>query len=295
MVVGGATVSTSTTSGAVIINGGVGIGGNVFVGGNLNAVKDASFNSNLVVGGATVSTSTTSGAVVVRGGVGIGGSLYAGDITSSGAIKTTAITDSTSYTTGALIVSGGAGIGGNVYLSTNTKGIGIVWGVDYSKIYDNGDLHIFTDDTMHFDIGSSNGTATDDVLKIQWNLIKSKVKIEAFSFNATSDYRLKQNVQLLNESTKSVDELKPIEYDLSGGNHDMGFLAHEVQEIFPFLVNGEKDGKDFQSINYNGFIALLVKEIQYLKKEIKILYDKNDELDKRNDELDKRLKLVENK
>jgi hypothetical protein len=148
---------------------------------------------------------------------------------------------------------------------------------------------------MHFDIGSSNGTATDDVLKIQWNLIKSKVKIEALSFNATSDYRLKQNVQLLNESTKSVDELKPIEYDLSGGNHDMGFLAHEVQEIFPFLVNGEKDGKDFQSINYNGFIALLVKEIQYLKKEIKILYDKNDELDKRNDELDKRLKLVENK
>jgi hypothetical protein len=118
--------------------------------------------------------------------------------------------------------------------------------------------------------------------------LTSTGKITGLSFNATSDYRLKQNVQLLNETNKSINELKPIEYDLSGGNHDMGFLAHEVQEIFPFLVNGEKDGKDFQSINYNGFIALLVKEIQDLKKEMKIIYNKNDELDKR-------LKLVENK
>ena len=268
----------------------------------MNASKDVSFNSNLVVGGATLSTSTTSGALVVRGGVGIGGSLYAGDITSSGAIKTTAITDSTSYTTGALIVSGGAGIGGNVYLSTNTKGIGIIWGQDDSKIYDNGDLHMFTDETIHFDIGSSGGSALNDVLKITYNLVKSAVKVEGLSFNATSDYRLKQNIQLLNETNKSVDELKPIEYDLSGGKHDMGFLAHEVQDIFPFLVNGEKDGKEYQSINYNGFIALLVKEIKDLKKEMKILYDRNDELDKRNDELDKRndeldkrLKLVENR
>jgi hypothetical protein len=48
----------------------------------------------------------------------------------------------------------------------------------------------------------------------------------------------------------------------------MGFLAHEVQEIFPFLVNGEKDGDTYQSVNYNGFIALLVKEIQEIKKNI---------------------------
>lgn len=48
----------------------------------------------------------------------------------------------------------------------------------------------------------------------------------------------------------------------------MGFLAHEVQDFFPYLVNGEKDGEDYQSINYIGFIPLLTKEIQDLKKEI---------------------------
>jgi hypothetical protein len=54
----------------------------------------------------------------------------------------------------------------------------------------------------------------------------------------------------------------------------MGFLAHEVQEHYPFLVDGEKDGDKIQSINYNGFIALLVKEIQNLKKEVEELKQK---------------------
>jgi hypothetical protein len=49
---------------------------------------------------------------------------------------------------------------------------------------------------------------------------------------------------------------------------DIGFIAHEVQEQFPFLVNGEKDGKIYQSINYIGIIPVLVKEIQELKKRI---------------------------
>jgi hypothetical protein len=51
----------------------------------------------------------------------------------------------------------------------------------------------------------------------------------------------------------------------------MGFIAHEVQTQFPFLVNGEKNDKDYQSINYLGLIGLLVKELQELKKKIQEL------------------------
>ena len=116
--------------------------------------------------------------------------------------------------------------------------------------------------------------------------------IKSVSFNATSDYRLKNNVQSL-ESNKTIDLLNPIEYDLSGGKHDMGFLAHEVQEIFPFLVTGEKDGKEMQSINYNGFIALLVKEVQDLKKENKILREKNKEMNEKNNSFESRLQAIE--
>ena len=42
-----------------------------------------------------------------------------------------------------------------------------------------------------------------------------------------------------------------------------------MQEYFPFLVLGEKDGLETQSINYTGLIGLLTKEIQELKKDNK--------------------------
>ena len=97
-------------------------------------------------------------------------------------------------------------------------------------------------------------------------------QVTATSFNCTSDYRLKTNIKQIDNYT--IDDLKPIEYDING-KHDMGFLAHEVQEHYPFLVDGEKDGEKMQSINYTGFIALLVKEIQELKTKIKRLEENN--------------------
>jgi hypothetical protein len=78
------------------------------------------------------------------------------------------------------------------------------------------------------------------------------------------------------DSTYTVDKLKPIHYfnKLSKKN-DLGFLAHEVQEEFPYLVEGIKDDEKYQSMNYLGLIAVLVKEVQELKKENKNLKDTN--------------------
>jgi len=101
----------------------------------------------------------------------------------------------------------------------------------------------------------------------------------AASFITTSDYRLKTNIEPLLPS-RSIDDLKPVEYDLSGNlQHDMGFIAHEVQEIFPFLVHGAKDGEAMQSLNYTGFISLLVKEVQDLKKENKMFKERLEKLE----------------
>jgi len=91
----------------------------------------------------------------------------------------------------------------------------------------------------------------------------------ATSFNASSDYRIKENVQPLNIN---VDGLNPVTYyNKSKKSNDFGFIAHEVQEIFPELVSGGKDGDCMQSINYNGIIPILVKEIQILKQQVKEL------------------------
>jgi hypothetical protein len=91
---------------------------------------------------------------------------------------------------------------------------------------------------------------------------------QATSFNATSDYREKANVLDLNE-TFTVDTLRPVVYDFKPlGKKHIGFIAHEVQEFYPYLVSGEKDGPASQSMNYNGFIGILTKEIQVLKKKV---------------------------
>ena len=106
-------------------------------------------------------------------------------------------------------------------------------------------------------------------VSIDQNLVVNGT-VTAFSYSETSDYRVKQN-QTPIMSNRTIDDLKPIEYDFMGRFHDMGFLAHEVQEIFPFLVSGHKDDNNLQSIKYNSFIALLVKEIQDLKKRVAFL------------------------
>ena len=91
--------------------------------------------------------------------------------------------------------------------------------------------------------------------------------VTATSFNATSDYRIKEDVKTL-DKTYTINQLRPVIYKNSiTQKPDMGLIAHELQEVYPFLVNGEKDGANHQSINYTSLIALLIKEIQELKTE----------------------------
>jgi hypothetical protein len=93
-------------------------------------------------------------------------------------------------------------------------------------------------------------------------------RIDATSYNATSDYRIKTHVIRL-DSTFTVDPLKPsFYYNTLLHKYDIGLIAHELQEAFPYLVTGEKDGEGFQSINYTGLIGVLIREIQELKRSV---------------------------
>ena len=94
----------------------------------------------------------------------------------------------------------------------------------------------------------------------------------ATTITQSSDYRIKQNVTELNEND-TVDALMPIQYNNTmSGNHEFGLLAHELQEIYPDLVNGEKDGDEYQQVYYNGLIGVLVKEVQDLKQRLVVLH-----------------------
>ena len=47
-----------------------------------------------------------------------------------------------------------------------------------------------------------------------------------------------------------------------------GVIAHELQEVLPQAVIGEKDAEEMQSVDYSKIVPLLVKSIQELKAEI---------------------------
>ena len=90
----------------------------------------------------------------------------------------------------------------------------------------------------------------------------------AVSFNTPSDYRIKEHVTSLDEIF-CVDGLNPVTYlNKKTNKQDIGLIAHELQQIYPALVNGEKDGSEMQSVNYIGLIPILINEIQNLKKEV---------------------------
>ena len=85
----------------------------------------------------------------------------------------------------------------------------------------------------------------------------------------SSDYRIKTNIQELDE-THTIDKLRPVTYYQNQlKKNAIGFIAHELQEYYPELVEGEKDGDKMQSVNYTGILAILINEIKNLKQNIK--------------------------
>jgi hypothetical protein len=86
----------------------------------------------------------------------------------------------------------------------------------------------------------------------------------------TSDYRIKENIlPITNQPNYTVDNLQPWLYmNTLINKDDIGFLADELQDEYPFLVVGEKNGMAYQSINYIGLIPILVAEVKRLKQKI---------------------------
>jgi len=94
----------------------------------------------------------------------------------------------------------------------------------------------------------------------------------ATAFNTSSDYRLKENIQPLENGLERLNNLKPVKFDWKeDGTSSEGFMAHEAQEVFPDAVTGEKDGEEMQGMDYGRITPLLVKAIQEQQEQIEQL------------------------
>ena len=93
-------------------------------------------------------------------------------------------------------------------------------------------------------------------------------------YATTSDYRLKENIVPMTGALATLSQLKPVTYKWkSDGSDGQGFIAHELAEIAPECVIGEKDAIDangkpkYQCVDTSFLVATLTAAIQELKAE----------------------------
>ncbi|MEY2914296.1 MAG: Synechococcus phage [Cyanobacteriota bacterium] len=93
-------------------------------------------------------------------------------------------------------------------------------------------------------------------------------------YNNLSDYRLKQDLKEFN-GLNLISKIPVYDFQWKENNkRSYGVMAHELQSVIPYVVTGEKDGKEMQVVDYSKLVPVLIKAIQELKAEIETIKNK---------------------
>jgi len=167
----------------------------------------------------------------------------------------------------------------------------------YFHSYENGNMYFATNGTTRMTMlaGGNIGIGTifpDQVLTVDGNASKSV----GGAFWATfSDRRLKDLHGSYSKGLSEIIALQPVVFnykvdnplDLPSENEEIGFIAQEVQEIFPEAVSVTRSG--YFDLNVNAINVALVNAIKELKEENDGLKEKLDGLESRLAEIEKML------
>jgi hypothetical protein len=157
--------------------------------------------------------------------------------------------------------------GTDPYATSSGYGIALNGSADYFAVARSGGAAIYAARQ------GSNGTLAE--WWCQGNNVGSiSVTTTATAYNTSSDYRLKNTIAPMTGALAKVALLKPVTYkwNLDGSNCE-GFIAHELAEVVPYAVTGEKDAVDadgkpqYQGIDVSFLVATLTAAIQELKAE----------------------------
>ena len=204
------TNSTSTNTGAVIVNGGVGIGRNLNVGGTItqqgSLVLTTSSLSSRFVAGADISISTNAGGIITVNDTSTLQTVTVRGATTNQAVHLTNTTASTSTTTGALVVDGGVGIGGRL----NAESIKIA------------------DTVFDSTLVSINTTATvvvDSYSMLDFRASKYLIQIDDDNPSPVAKFQVIELLLLVN----NTGTVFATEYGLLTTNGELGSFAADVQ------------------------------------------------------------------
>ena len=123
-------------------------------------------------------------------------------------------------------------------------------------------------------------------------------------FEEWSDKRLKTNIKPLGSTLTNLSKLEGKKYfNLKSNKNTIGLIAQDILKYYPELVSqgmrsdsvSEKsDEISYFSVNYNGFIPILVNAVNEQQEMIKELQEKLTEVDELKEELESLKQLIIN-
>lgn len=97
------------------------------------------------------------------------------------------------------------------------------------------------------------------------------------TITASSDEKIKTNVKTIENALEKVLSMRGVEYDrLDSGEHQIGVIAQEVQQVVPEVVypKNPSPDHDIQSVAYGNLVGLLIEAIKQQDKRIEELEKK---------------------
>ena len=145
-----------------------------------------------------------------------------------------------------------------------------------------------SDQHIHFDIATSekarinssgnfgiNNTSPTSKLDVGGDAKISGV-VTATDFDATSDIRLKTNVQPIEDPIAKVIQIEGVSFNWKKDNSPaLGVIADQVEKVIPQLVHGD----DPKTVNYNGLVGLLIEVVKDQQKQIDTLSERLSKLE----------------
>lgn len=210
--------------------------------------------------------STSPDAFHTLGGVNASGRIYAGSyIETHGGLVCAGVSNSggaSGFNVYASFYGNGQHGGIEIGASDNVLGIGVhsndSWYIWWTN---SGSVGSFSNKSYIFNYNGSS-----------WNFTGSVVA--SGEVTAYSDARLKSNIHTLDYRGRLI----PRHY-VKDGKQSIGFIAQEVQALYPELVLGQDKSRPYLSLNYNGCTAVLSAQLNHVEDEVTMLKNKVRELE----------------
>ena len=118
------------------------------------------------------------------------------------------------------------------------------------------------------------GTSSNVRGAIYWNSGTSQILFQSYS-----DYRVKENVADVVDAIADLKRIRPVTFNFidNASSTQAGFIAHELQEVVPVAVGGEKDAVDgdgepiLQGVDPGKVVPLLTAALQEAVAKIEAL------------------------